>query len=75
MKKVAVGAESATKGLWRGRVVSHFSQRRREVGHTLQDRTRIGFYFGITSRASLLDITSRISLRFLAASSMASRDP
>jgi len=33
------------------------------------------FYFGITSWASLLATTSRISLRFLPASIMASRDP
>ena len=33
------------------------------------------FYLGITSRASLLDTTSRSSLRFLPASSMASREP
>ncbi len=32
-------------------------------------------YFGITSRANLLITTSRISLRFFAASSMASREP
>ena len=32
-------------------------------------------YFGISSWANLLITTSRMSLRFLAASSMASRDP
>ena len=32
-------------------------------------------YFGITSRANLLATTSRISLRFVAASIMASREP
>jgi hypothetical protein len=34
-----------------------------------------GPYFGITSRASLLATTVRISLRFLPASIMASREP
>ena len=33
------------------------------------------FYFGITSRANLLDTTSRSSLRFFAASIIASREP
>ena len=41
----------------------------------LRHCARFGFHFGITSCASLLDITSRISLRFFPASSMASRDP
>jgi hypothetical protein len=36
---------------------------------------RLHSYFGITSRANLLATTSRISLRFFAASSMASREP
>lgn len=36
---------------------------------------RFHSYFGITSRANLLATTSRISLRFFAASSMASREP
>jgi hypothetical protein len=36
---------------------------------------RFRFYFGITSRANLLATTSRISPRFFAASSMASREP
>ena len=33
------------------------------------------FYFGITSRASLLDTTSRLTLRFFAASIIASLEP
>jgi hypothetical protein len=36
---------------------------------------RLHSYFGVTSRANLLATTSRISLRFFAASSMASREP
>ncbi len=45
------------------------------AGLVLLLRFRIDNYFGITSRASLLITTSRTSLRFLPASSMASREP
>ena len=73
MQRRALGARCPLKlpGLIERNVASEFAP---PTLNWLRCRTLLR-YFGITSRASLLATTSRVSLRFFPASIIASREP